>query len=254
MKKQVLYYLAMASIAILVALTSCEKEDLISYKLLDTTTYAGGYSKFEYDKHNRITKVSRYDSGRNQLESTDSYIYKGEELVKIVRDAFDFQENNAILDFTKKGNKITIKDGLPSTFTIDIDENDLPIKVEFISEDGSSVSTYNFTYQNGNPTKCDYSITEVFDNIVLIGELFQERAFDNNKTPLYHCKTPKWFLYWYFLGESGQNNMTERKNSNNYQYTSFEYVYDHDGFPVKRTETLQNLDETFVSVTEFTYK
>ena len=70
MNRQIFIYLTVAAIAVTAAFTSCQKDDNIKVKLLETVTASNGeYGKFEYDSQNRLTKYSRYNSSGELFET-----------------------------------------------------------------------------------------------------------------------------------------------------------------------------------------
>ena len=82
MNRQIFINLIIAVIAIMVAFTSCQKDDNDKVKLLESVTEPyGQYHKFEYDSQNRLTKYLRYNSSSELLE-TRTLTYSGNDLVK----------------------------------------------------------------------------------------------------------------------------------------------------------------------------
>jgi uncharacterized repeat protein (TIGR02543 family) len=215
-------------------------------KLLEKTTLSGGsYDILEYDSQNRITKRSYYNSS-GILQYSFTFSYTVSELTNLI---FDFVVQPTLSrteEFTKVGNKITITLTESSgiyTSTLDLNSDGLPEKYVY----NGGVSYYE--YQNGNIVK------NIWENDEEEGR--EEYKYDDNKSPLYHCKTPKWFLILYYGAGGSQNNMKEVKfiaGSDTPQITTYEYEYefDSDGYPTIRTETRSNTGTKYV--TDYEYK
>ena len=62
--------------------------------------------------------------------------------------------------------------------------------------------------------------------------------YDNNKSPFYYCKTPKWYFIVHIgLGgyvQGNQNNVTEISTGGGRKY-EYKYEYASNGFPPKCT-------------------
>ena len=81
--------------------------------------------------------------------------------------------------------------------------------------------------------------------------------YDGKKSPFVNCATPKWFLQFLFQYHNGQSYASKNNIVETYSFGSnkeakifYEYKYDADGFPTKRTA--QNSDES-EQVVRFTY-
>ena len=246
MNRQIFINLTVAAIVIVVAFTSCKKDDNTKVKLLETITYPdGSYYKYEYDSQNRITKWSRYYASGEISEFTITY--SGIELTKMTL------PSNWSYEFAKDGNKITIEEKIGSnvyTRTFYLNSSGLLEKLIYEEEVYSYVEYY--LYDNGNLVK--YTREETWKDGEDIGEKewTKEFKYDNNKSPLYHCKTPKWFLIWNFSIMGGQNNVTEEKSSETIT-TNCEYEYDSEGFPVKRISKTSGHMTYSEGIEEFSY-
>ena len=123
----------------------------------------------------------------------------------------------------------------------------------YVAEGDNFSNVENYKYQNGNCVKYMY-INTIEGETVL--EYSYENKFDGRKSPFYSCKNPKWS--WLFIYNNlrtlSQNNIIEEKYSDglNTEYiTTWEYVYDSDGYPTKSI-FIGYLGETWA--TEFKYK
>ena len=240
MNRQIFIYLTVAAIAVTAAFTSCQKDDNIKVKLLETVTASNGeYGKFEYDSQNRLTKYSRYNSSGELLE-TRTLTYSGNDLVKAVF-------NSAVVyEYTKSGNKITAIYSSDGAQTWDLNSDGQLVKsaLEIIG----NYQVIDYLYQNGNLVKYTYVYNYAEGGTY---ETINEYKYDNKKSPMYNCTTPQWYLIYSFMDISTTNNMTEEKwsvNSDTYAYT---YEYDSDGYPTKRAITHSNGS---YDVTEYAYK
>lgn len=222
MNRQIFKYLAVAAIALSAALTSCKKDN-DNVKLLETMTYlSDSYNKYEYDSQKRIAKLSRYlDNGALWVAFT--YTYSGAELTKMT-------SSNWSCEFVKDGNKITVKE-FDDTYTLDLNSDGLPEK--YVK--GNDVYTYveNFQYKNGNLVKKTWKRTWNDGENIGEEEGGKEYKYDNNKSPLYYCKTPKWFLIWDSTTMGSLNNVTDEISGT--WIIINKYEYDSEGFPTKQT-------------------
>lgn len=230
--------LVVAAIAIAAAFTSCQKDDNDKVKLLETMTYPdGGYYKFEYDSQNRIRKWSQYYANGNFSESMITYI--GDELTKLT-----FPPSNYSYEFAKDGNKITVEEKMKNTdYTRTIYLNSDGLLEKEVNEGEGYYYVTNNLFDNGNLVK--------WEHIWIDGDIerksIREFKYDNNKSPFYHCKTPKWFLNWNFSVKGSPNNVTEENEISGSWIITNEYEYDSDGFPTKCTQSNNGF------VTEYRY-
>jgi YD repeat-containing protein len=239
MNRQIFTNLRVAAIAIVIAFTSCQKDDNDKTKLLEIVIEPyGQYRKFEYDSQNRLTKYLKYNSSDELLESR-TLTYNGNDLVKAVFNSASSYE------YTKSGNTITTSF---QTWNLN-SEGQL---VKFVLEIGGNSQVIDFLYQNENMVKetyvYNYEAGGTFNSI-------SEYKYDDKKSPMYNCTTPQWYLIYSFIDImiSTTNNMTERKWSVDLDTgaETHTYEYDSDGFPTKRITT-DGIGRKVV--TEFTYK
>jgi len=85
-------------------------------------------------------------------------------------------------------------------------------------------------------------------------------TYDGMKSPLYHCKTPKWFLgllilEGYFFPISLKNNPTQEISVEGaVAYKSdIVYKYDDDGYPITATVKTTAMGRTETANISFTY-
>ena len=212
-------------------------------QLLDSTIYNdGGYTKYEYDNENRITKISRHDKSGNII-LLQTFFYNGNDLVKVILSGDSDSNVGSTMKFSKNGNKIAIttknndSDSI-QTATIDLSNDGFPTKYEVKNAVGI------FEFHDGNLTK--YSYKQHAQNGETVEGNFDYK-YDNKKSPLYYCKTPRW--WWIILeNRSVRNNMIEMSN-NSGKKVEYNYEFDNAGYPTKCT-TKSN-DGEFVS--EFKY-
>ena len=248
MNRQIFINLTVATIAIGVAFTSCQKDDNDPIKLLETVTNPSGeYGKYEYDSQNRLTKYSRYN-GSGELLETRTHTYIGNDLDKVM---YSSSEITVIYKYTKIGNHIT---AIPGTQSWDLNSDGHLVKYEEVIGGNSQIRDY--LCQNGNLVKLTYVYNHESggtDNSIT------EYKYDDKKSPMYNCTTPQWYLIYSFpdLMIGTKNNMTEEKwivdldtgaETNTYEH---EYEYDSDGYPTKRISTYSNGNK---GVTDYTYK
>ena len=248
MNRQVFIYLTLAAITIAAVFTSCQKDDNVKVKLLETVTYPyGSYDKFKYDIQNRLTIYSRYDSSGELLE-TRTLTYSGNDLANSVF-------NSAFLyEYTKSGNIITSIINSENTHMWDLNSDRQLVK--YVGKIVGNSQIIDYQYQNGNIVKYTYAYTYAEGGTF---ETFNEYKYDNEKSPMYNCTTPQWYLIYSFKDISTTNNMTEEKwivfpNTGGGPYEDvYEYIYeyDKDGYPTKRTKTDNNGSR---EVTEYAYK
>ena len=225
-------------------------------KLLETITYDdGSYIKYDYNNQNHITKISWSNDDGTAISTTQTYSYSGNDLIKVV-----YEESDGFVgtfEYTKNENKIIEKyydseGGIDDAEirTIELNSDGFPTKkIMYESEDGSLVYTYQ--YQDGNIT--NHSYKEISGDETDEGSI--DCIYDSNKSPLYYCETPKWYLYWYHLDGSYisvKNNIIERfRDGDTGGKQFFTYDFDSEGYPTKMTVIYEYVDEDW-SVT-FTY-
>jgi len=193
--------------------TSAAVEVRLAIFLLEEIQRGNYRYVYEYDDQDRITKRTDYSNG--QIGSIHTFKYEDGDLVETNYENFQNPELNNKTTFSKNGNKINFFDGFEHK-EFEINEQGLPAK--YYDEGAWLV----FTWQNGNITKSEWE------------GYITTYTYDDYKSPYLHCKTPKWFLWWYFAGMpcSKNNVKTETWDGGGVTYT---YTYNADGFPLTRT-------------------
>ena len=220
--------------------TSCkkDKENIYTVKLLEIITMCCSKSdgidddyferydkyKFEYDEQNRIIKVSEYYYG-GDLNYTMMLTYAGDDLVQVL---YSHSNGSETREYTKSGNTITEKYN-GKIYTIELNSDGLPVTREEERSGSTLVETY--YYKNGNMTQKAIRFT-IPENDYSEYHTYNY-GYDNEKSALYHCKTPKWWLIIHLNDFGVSNNITEE----NYirHYGEYIYKFDGAGLPTKRT-------------------
>ena len=220
MKRFILSHLVIVVLAVSAAFASGGNDDNNKVQLPETITYLhGNYEKFEYDNQDRITKRTRFNADGTQ-SSMEMFTYSGEDLVKV-----------GSSEYSKSGNKITSN----NSHLLDLNNDGYFSKLSTPWE--SYIYELSFQYKDGNITKKTEKYSETWDGKTSVGNLVEYTCkYDQKKSPFYHCKTPKWYMFWIYPSFSGQNNAVE----DNYKGGSikYAYVYDAAGYPIKRTTNL----------------
>jgi len=211
-----LTYLLIAVFAISAVFTSCKPDDddngNTDVQLVKTVISGDYHMSFEYDDKNRITVVNVGD--KTISRTYVQLMYSGNDLVKFILNGSYGENDEYVADFLKDGNIITLlgQDGYTTTFEL--------------NSDGYLVNYGGTTWQylNGN-------MVSVFS-----ADWSWAYKYDNQKSPFYHCKTPKWFLVFFNslivdgafpFFYSIKNNFTEAYR-NEYEHTREEYTYEYD--------------------------
>jgi len=151
--------------------------------------------------------------------------YNGNDLVKMTN--YIDNQFNFILDFSKKGNKITanFRYSDEEEYEAELNSDGYPIKM---GQGGENINT--FQYLDGNVA----SIITTYDNRTF--------KYDDKKSPLYYCKTPKWFsigVGQLFSLFAIKNNIIEWNYKHTHdgeiyeRTTEYTYEYDNNDFPTK---------------------
>ncbi|MDR0454611.1 MAG: hypothetical protein LBH05_07360 [Deferribacteraceae bacterium] len=231
-----------------------KNKDSNGVKLLESIIFGdGATTRFEYDYKNRLVKISNYQGGETMYVHMFSYPDGDGNMIEFstpmeVMASFGISGNSTInVNHTYADNALTItlnKDGYLA-------------KYEMQSYDEPDNRVYTFQYQDGN------MILEKYDDNV--AESVTELKYDDKKSPLLNCASPKWLLHWYFFDSAREyfglnNNVTETTTAIfKYGVNAIRknvYEYDSDGFPIKRTTTEVRFDpeETAqTTVTTFIY-
>ena len=221
----------------------------VVYLLSEYVDVDGDVMKFEYDDQNRITKMTtnNYYTGDLYSVSTLSYNNAGD-LTSVLRSIPDYPLYDQTITFSKSGNIITVTnsqwnedDDRIISEKIELNAQGLPSKItyEIIYDDGDwykEVAT--IKYQGKNLIEYAREEIRVWNGETDTGGGKATMTYDDKKAPLYHCKSPEWFLILEFIDYCGiQNNILTVNsdwNSATYEYT---YTYNDDGFPLTRTGT-----------------
>ena len=253
-------YLVIAVVIVYITFSSCGKNEYYEicgnnyeFKLLEAIFYSGydSYDKYEYDNQNRLVKISRYRNYENNykadLVQIETLVYAGDHFIRYT--FFDYLGSEFKIEFLKKGEEISIMDknrkGETMAFqSMVLDNNGFPAKIEYYGTDGCN-SIVSYQFQAGNMTKISsYSCSgEIYD-------WSREYEYDNQKSPLYNCTTPKWCLFYLFLVtdiNGSQNNVINASYSDN----SIEHEYDCTGF---LTRTIIKHKESYFDDSIFKYK
>jgi len=220
-------------------------------KLLDKIISDDGeFIEFEYDEQNRITNISMYYNG--ELSNSQTLTYGENEFI-ISYSHVDYPDDDYEEKYVIDGNTVTaVDDEYP--FTITLNSSGYPIKIIESGENWSDETTYQ--YQGGNMIR--WTRMETYNDEVELG-YEAEFSYDNKKSPIYSCKSPKWFLLLWFIdsGIGVNNNITEWKEDGRERTTTYTYIFDSDGYPTRQIKTYtyedgEGDDQTYI--TEFTYK
>jgi len=227
-------------------------------QLLEMLTYSSDVSsdvansvkfvKYEYDNQNRFTKILSYDEFEI-LVATETFNYSENELVKVEYEEKNNSSNIRTTVYDKKGRGITITRKSNQSLVVDINtielnDEELPIKFESSGEGWSYVLTSQ--YVEGNLTK---QTTNYKERNIELQSYSNTYKYDKKKSPFYHCQTPKWYMFYLFHMLGSKNNYTwEYWNGGE---TEYKYEYDNAGFPIKRISKISGGKE---NVVEFTYK
>ena len=202
--------------------------------------FSGIFFEFEYDEQNRITNIA----GETNYDDIDQTLgYDGDDVVSIL-------DGEGVLIIPKPADNIITLTGEEEygTWTQTYELNEQGYLSYFLEEDHFSLT---YEYQDGNVVKVtkrdDYGSKDI--------QRITTYTYDNNKSPFYNCKTPKWFLFAYFIMEipfANQNNITsvtiwhpeyewEDWEGNTHVEEDWEetftltYTYDAAGFPLTVT-------------------
>jgi len=229
MKNLVLNVLAVAVLAVMISACGGGKE-----KLLETVTQDGHVIKYEYDNKNRISKITYYEY--DEPYRTKTLFYNGNDLVKEVHEEHsEYDEFTVTNEFVKSGNTITISSNNSIHGTMDLDRDGYPIKLTY----PNSIVANSYVIKNGNLIQ--------FDS----GEQKYSYEYDDKKSPLSKCKTPKWYLFDDLRVFASANNPTkEIYQMGNIKFErEYKNEYDDDDFVIKQIKYEGRKEE----VTTFKY-
>jgi len=232
--------------------TTQKFEENDGVKLLKTIkSEYGSLTMFEYDDINRIEKMLVYEN--EELMGTYTISYSGNDLVSYSLsyddDFSDYWGDVPGMSVQRRGNTIHVNEGgIKHTITVNDEEYIIEFKTEHPM---AGVLVKNYQY--------------IDDKLIKIKEenMVREINYDDKKSPLYNCNTPKWFKQYLLFDFAFKNNVTSWKivegtTDHQFEYEN-EYMYDSDGFPTKQTKTEKTMydnEDGYVSVkiTTFTYR
>jgi len=211
-------------------------------KLLETIADENGNIKkrFDYDKQNRIAKISNY--WNKQVSETQTIAYGNNSVTAETSYLLSPNTPNKIEKFAINGKTVT-KDG--ESFTINGDGYIVD------GRDGSR----SYEYKNGNLIKQTYP--NPADDVPPM-YVHNIDKYDGKKSPFSDSKTPKWLLQMLDVGiyNISKNNVLEEiVHGRGTTTTVYKYEYDSDGFPVTATDTAKYGDDEngTQTTTRYTY-
>jgi major membrane immunogen (membrane-anchored lipoprotein) len=213
----------------------------------------------EYDEQNRLVKISEY---RYDEVYKTSMITYNKNTIAVEGEGAD-ETTGSSVSYDRAGNTITYSivdmHGSPSYSyftTMSVNNDDYIVTEETQWQDGFYLIV-NYEYHGGKLV----SITPSNDERKWYGgHLYQKFIYDDNKSPFYNDKTPKWLLQKLFL--AGFSTPNDGLNNNitlleyNYDgsalsYINYEYEFDSDGFPIKE---ISSFPMTFYPIDENGYE
>jgi len=219
------YIYVAAALFCAAALFSCngDKDDDPDAKLLkEIRTPDGDYTRFEYDKKNRIAKVTSYSYYQQNLNYVHTLAYSGSGALTRYGDVV----------ITASGPKqLTFVDDNGS-YIFDLNDDNTLAKLSY-SKLSILKSEKNYRYENGILTKIITRLS--FDPLV---EVSKEISYDSGHSPFLNCKTPKWWLIWQFEDIAGcMVNNAAREDWDWGEVAGpivYSYEYDKDNFPIRK--------------------
>jgi len=215
--------------------TSAAVEVRLAIFLLEERQRDGMRYVYEYDDQDRITKVTASAMIGGQIHSVETFKYN---IISGVLEEWKKEyplnpENNEITVYSKNDNKISFEMN-SERYVFDLNVQGL---IENYSTKSNDESGYigTFTWHNGNLTKIEWKEVWKENGEEKYSPPFSDKfEHDDKKSPFYHCKTPKWFLWFNDRGQQNENNI---KTETFYGVAPITCVYEYnaDGFPAKRT-------------------
>jgi hypothetical protein len=193
--------------------------------------YGDSGMMFEYDNQNRITKII-YNERDYTYTQTLNYNSAGDLYQSIDDDGY-------IVTITRNGNIITIVESdsygeYSKTFELNAQGLFEKLTLESSYEDGSWYKRVNICqYQGRNLIKTTYEEENYWHGEFEKYSGVNTLTYDNKMSPIYHCKTPGWFLIYYFV-EYGIHNNVKTEDYNGDRVVTNEYTYNDAGFPISR--------------------
>jgi hypothetical protein len=196
--------------------------------------------KFEYDKQNRIVKIhSTYNYDYGSGRDTKMLHYSGNKLVKRTDEEDSESDENYVIE----GDKIAIS--IPNYYDAELTVNKDGYIMKYSSDNGN----ISYHYQDGNLIK---TIEDDFSNGEKVASYVNEYKYDDKNSPFLNCKTPLWFLQYYF--HHNANNFTADVGVKGRMKRTAVYEYDSEGFPNKQMMSEENDGKTYTTTTTFTYR
>ena len=235
-KFQIFQISKVAVIAICLAVTmfaSCKKNQKDTEQdvfLLEERRSGGNIDLrhvYEYDNQDRMTKCFSYIDGQSFWISTLVYNTYGD-LVELINEDLRNTGNIYKNSYFKNGNKITIE-GFNNNPTIELNVQGFPVKLTFENKESGNWSEFILIWQNGNLIEEEW--IDVREGVMTEGSTTY--THDDKKSPFYHCKTPKWYVWWSAwegFGYWNKNNLETITGGG--KDGTCEYTYNNDGFPV----------------------
>jgi len=215
----------------------------------------GNKSKYEYDSKNRITKITEYNPKGTRI-TLIKYTYNS--AGELVEYNYKIEEGewDGFISFEKKGNEISFY-GDEKEGDIVLNTWGLPMEIKTIYDMDSYLEwsgkhcEYN---NNGDLNSVVTTTTNTLDNEYFYSSIYY--AYDNknnNKSPFYYCKTPK----WYFVFSSFSEDYGLISNIRMIQYepsrfntddAAYTYTYDSAGFPLTQHDPEGKVLKTFTYI------
>ena len=234
-------FLYVVCFVLVTIISGCGKDNDEKVKLVKTVSGVHETLSFEYDSQNRITKI--INDNRENMYTT--FTYSGFDLVKVTlfwpSGYYGIYENNIV----RNGNTITVNYRVGSS-TITVNNNGYPTNFEETGRDWSVEYDQNCNLINA-------TIRDIYYD----EEWVSKFIYGNEKSPFYHCKTPKWWTIVYDVGFEiyfiQKNNVTEIIGWDGNDITlKFKYEFDSDGYPTKieKENSEENSGITFTYMTK----
>jgi len=169
-----------------------------------------GNQLFEYDEQSRIVKIYR----NYGVKITYGITYISDSNVRVIETTENSGSNAT--DYVRNGNTITA-----GKETITIDKEGYIVKMGATEHRSES----NYIYKNGNLIKVNFANDT------------DSYTYDNKKSPFSGSNTPKWLiqrlLQDYF---ASKNNVVDlNRDTEGYTSCTFKYEYNSNGFPIAYT-------------------
>ncbi|MCL2261337.1 MAG: hypothetical protein FWC15_08315 [Fibromonadales bacterium] len=205
-------------------------------KLLKSITMGDDTRKLEYDATARVVNIIRYNEGKRIY--TQTVVYDDDQVVAVNRSDDDSESISYSVS----------ADGLYAETKGQHFLGVYNVQGGYLNRIGNESGEDNFHYHGGNLSKTTGKDNEYQSDYAI------KYKYDNKKSPLSNSKSPKWFLQFFFseFYFGLNNNIVEYEFNSGGEgdsHITFVFEYDSDGFPTKRTKTVDGDTET----TTFTY-